>query len=374
MLEILNKWYQRYLFEEESVLLLVLILLSLVLLATIGDILAPLLASIVLAYLVQGVVNLLCRLGLPPWLGFFLAFMVFMGAFFAVLLGLLPLVWRQSIGLITEVPRMVDQGRDLLEVLPGRYPDVFSQTQIDQLLAGIQGEIAGFGQKVVTMTLARIPGFMTLLVYVVLVPIIVFFLLKDRTQITRWVAAFLPEKRPLLNRIWDEMNVQFSNYARGKMVEIIIVGAASYVCFTGLGLRYAALLGLLVGLSVIIPYIGAFIVTVPIAAVALFQWGFTSEFYWVLAVYLVIQMLDGNVLVPLLFSEAVNLHPVAIIVAVLFFGGIWGLWGVFFAIPLATLIKAVINAWPKRETVALTDSLSNPLTDSSPKPITDSAE
>ena len=71
-----------------------------------------------------------------------------------------------------------------------------------------------------------------------------------------------------------------------------------------------------------------------------------------IAVYIVIQMLDGNVLVPLLFSEAVNLHPVAIIVAVLFFGGIWGLWGVFFAIPLATLIKAVINAWPKREATA----------------------
>jgi putative permease len=51
--------------------------------------------------------------------------------------------------------------------------------------------------------------------------------------------------------------------------------------------------------------------------------------------------------VPLLFSEAVNLHPVAIILAVLFFGGIWGMWGVFFAIPLATLVKAVINAWPR---------------------------
>ncbi|WP_439100651.1 AI-2E family transporter [Congregibacter sp.] len=359
MLEILQKWYERYLFEEESVLLLVLIILSLVLLATIGDILAPLLASIVLAYLVQGVVNLLCRLGLPPWLGFFLAFTAFMGAFFAVLLGLLPLVWRQSIGLITEIPRMIDQGRDLLEVLPARYPEVFSQTQIDQLLAGVQGEIAGLGQTVVTVTLARIPGFMTLLVYVVLVPIIVFFLLKDRTQITRWVTSFLPERRPLLSRIWAEMNVQFSNYARGKMVEIIIVGATSYVSFTGLGLRYAALLGLLVGLSVIIPYIGAFLITVPVAAVALFQWGLTPEFYWVLVVYLVIQMLDGNVLVPLLFSEAVNLHPVAIIVAVLFFGGIWGLWGVFFAIPLATLIKAVINAWPKPETVAATQPLAH---------------
>ena len=352
MLEIFHKWYERYLFEEESVLLLVLLFLSLILLATIGDILAPLLAAIVLAYLVQGVVNLLCRLGLPPWLGFSIAFLGFMGAFFAVLLGLMPLVWRQSIGLIAEVPRMVEQGQDLLAVLPDRYPELFSHDQIDQLLASVQGEIAAFGQRLVTRTLAGIPGFFTVLVYTVLVPIIVFFLLKDREQVTRWLAAFLPDKRPLLDRIWAEMNVQISNYARGKMVEIIIVGAVSYVSFTGLGLRYAALLGLLVGLSVIIPYIGAFLVTVPVAAVALFQWGLTPEFYWVIAVYIVIQMLDGNVLVPLLFSEAVNLHPVAIIVAVLFFGGIWGLWGVFFAIPLATLIKAVINAWPKREATA----------------------
>ena len=71
-----------------------------------------------------------------------------------------------------------------------------------------------------------------------------------------------------------------------------------------------------------------------------------------LGVYLVIQALDGNVLVPFLFSEAVNLHPVAIILAVLFFGGIWGVWGVFFAIPLATLIKAVISAWPTEELIA----------------------
>lgn len=349
MLEIFEKWSNRYLFEEESVLLLVLLALSLVLLATIGDILAPLLAAIVLAYLVQGVVNLLCRLGLPPWLGFSLAFTGFMGAFFAVILGLMPLVWRQSIGLLAEVPRMVEQGRDFVDVLPARYPELFTQAQIDQMLAGLQSELGNFGQALVTKTLAGIPGFVTVAVYLVLVPIIVFFLLKDRSEIVRWLAAFLPDRRPLLNRIWAEMNVQFANYARGKVVEIIVVGAVSYASFVWLDLRYAALLALLVGLSVIIPYIGAFIVTVPVLAVALFQWGVTPEFYWVLGVYVAIQILDGNVLVPLLFSEAVNLHPVAIILAVLFFGGIWGLWGVFFAIPLATLTKAVIYAWPRRE-------------------------
>jgi putative permease len=115
-----------------------------------------------------------------------------------------------------------------------------------------------------------------------------------------------------------------------------------------MGLNYAMLLGLSVGLSVIIPYIGAVVVTIPVALIAYFQWGFTAEFGWLMLAYGIIQAIDGNVLVPLIFSEAVNLHPVAIIVAVLVFGGLWGFWGVFFAIPLATLVQAVLVAWPRR--------------------------
>ena len=80
--------------------------------------------------------------------------------------------------------------------------------------------------------------------------------------------------------------------------------------------------------------------------VALFQFGLGTEFWSCFAVYLIIQGLDGNLLVPVLFSEAVNLHPLVIILSVVIFGGLWGFWGVFFAIPLATLIKAVVHAWP----------------------------
>jgi putative permease len=83
--------------------------------------------------------------------------------------------------------------------------------------------------------------------------------------------------------------------------------------------------------------------------IAWFQWGWSADFAWIIVAYGIIQALDGNLLVPLLFSEVVNLHPVAIIIAVLFFGGIWGFWGVFFAIPLATLVQAVMNAWPLKE-------------------------
>ena len=120
-------------------------------------------------------------------------------------------------------------------------------------------------------------------------------------------------------------------------------------------LNYALLLSVLTGLSVIVPYIGATVVTVPVAAVAYVQWGVGSEFYTVMIAYLTLQFIDGNVLVPVIFSEANDLHPVAIIAAVLVFGGIWGLAGVFFAIPLATLIKAIINAWPSRVQAKMPD-------------------
>jgi putative permease len=352
MLDIFRKWYKRYLSEEESVLLLVLLTVSVILLVTIGDILAPVLAAIVLAYLAQGLSGQLQNYGLPQWLGVAVSYLVFVGIFFGFCFALMPLVWRQLLSLAGELPSMLERGRQFLGVLPERYPQIFSEEQVRELVSIAQAELAGLGPALVTGSLASIPGILTVMVYIILIPLLVFFFLKDRQQILDWLGGFLPAERPLLRRIWTEMNQQFANYARGKVLEVLIIGSITYFAFIWLGVQYAALLGLLVGLSVIIPYIGATLVTLPVALVGFFQWGLTAEFYYMFAVYVVIQALDGNVLVPFLFSEAVNLHPVAIILAVLFFGGIWGMWGVFFAIPLATLIKAIIKAWPSSEQIA----------------------
>jgi putative permease len=133
---------------------------------------------------------------------------------------------------------------------------------------------------------------------------------------------------------------------RGKAVEIIIVGSVTFITFSLMGLQYAALLATLVGFSVLIPYIGAAVVTLPVAILAFFQFGWGWDFGSVIIAYGIIQAIDGNLLVPLLFSEVVNLHPIAIIVAILIFGGLWGFWGVFFAIPLATVVNAILRAWP----------------------------
>ena len=248
---------------------------------------------------------------------------------------------------------MIEAGRKVLVTLPEEYPVFFTQQQVNELTAVIQAEMASVGQFLVTKGLSSIPSVLAAVVYLILIPLMVFFFLKDREQLTGWFTGFLPAQRPLLERIWAELNLQFANYARGKGIEVLIIGGASYVVFAMFSLNYAALLGLLVGFSVIVPYIGAALVTIPVVVVAYFQFGVTPDFYWVVGAYLLIQVLDGNVLVPLLFSEAVNLHPVAIVIAVLFFGGLWGLWGVFFAIPLATLVNAILSAWPSSDPLAV---------------------
>jgi putative permease len=163
-----------------------------------------------------------------------------------------------------------------------------------------------------------------------------------------WLSYRLPQQRRLVDEVARDVNIQVSNYVRGKVWEIFIVGVAAFVTFQLMGLEYALLLATMTGLSVIIPYIGAVLATVPVAIIAWFQWGWSADFGWILAAYVTLQMLDGYLLVPLLFSEVVNLHPVAIIVAILVFGGLWGFWGVFFAIPLATLVQAVMQAWPRK--------------------------
>jgi putative permease len=191
-------------------------------------------------------------------------------------------------------------------------------------------------------------GLITLIVYIILVPVLAFFFLKDKHHILNWFSERLPQERPLANKVWHDVNLQISNYVRGKVWEIFIVGVVTFATFSLMGLQYALLLATVVGLSVIIPYIGAAVVTVPVAIIAWFQWGWTADFGWLLFAYGVIQALDGYLLVPLLFSEVVDLHPVAIIIAILVFGGLWGFWGVFFAIPLATLVQAVIKAWPMK--------------------------
>jgi putative permease len=349
MFKVLRDWMQRYFSDEEAVVLAVLLVLAFTIVLTLGGMLAPVLAGLVLAFLMQGMVVQLERLRMPEGGAVGLVFALFMGALALFLLVLVPLLWHQMITLFNELPGMLAKWQSLLLLLPERYPHLVSDEQVLQAIEAARGEIGKFGQWALTFSLSSLPLLVNMMIYLVLVPILVFFFLKDRRMIGRWVRGYLPRERTLITRVAEEMNRQIANYIRGKVIEIFICGAVTYIAFVTMGLNYSALLAMLVGISVVVPYVGAVVVTVPVAFIALFQWGWSDQFIYLMAVYGIIQTLDGNVLVPLLFSQTVSLHPVAIICAVLLFGGLWGFWGIFFAIPLATLFKAVLDAWPRNE-------------------------
>jgi len=349
MWKVLDSWINRYFGEEEAVLLAFVLALALVVMVTMGEILAPFLAAMIFAFLLQGSVNRLVAWKVPRLLSVILVFLMFVGIFLAILVILLPLIGRQAANLTGEIPAMVKHWQSVLMLLPEKYPHLISEVQLKELLSQASKEVAGMAERIVTFSFSTFPSVVVMMVYLVLVPLLVFFLLKDKDELLAMMSALLPKERPVMWRIWHEMNMQMANYVRGKAIEILVVGVVTYVAFLIMGLQYAALLALLVGLSVVIPYIGAVVVTIPVTVVAYFQWGWGSDLFWLVIIYGIIQTLDGNVLVPLLFSEAVNLHPIAIILAVLVFGGLWGFWGIFFAIPLATLVKALYNAWPRTD-------------------------
>lgn len=347
MAHLLERWLKKYFSDPEGVILALLLLLGFATIIFFGDMLAPVLASVVIAYLLDDVVAVMVRHGFSRRWAVLTVFGCFVTLMTLTLFVLVPLLSQQVGQLLQQLPAMVAAGQKQLMQLPQSYPQIITEEQIREVMTSIRADLAARGEALLSISLTSIATLFTGVVYLVLLPVLVFFFLKDKEQMLDWMSGYLPRERGVAMRVWKEMDRQIGNYIRGKFTEIVIVGLVSWLAFSVLGLNYASLLGALVGLSVIVPYVGAVAVTVPVLVIGYFQWGYGDLFFTLTVVYLIIQALDGNVLVPLLFSEAVNLHPVAIIVAILIFGGFWGFWGVFFAIPLATLVKAVVDAWPR---------------------------
>lgn len=346
-LNYLKQLFDRY-FSDPQIIILLLVMIGVSsILIVFGAILAPVLAAIVLAYLLDGLVDLLTDRKMHRKVSVLIVYFIFIIGMAFTLFALLPLLYQQSMTFVRNLPAWVQTIGEFLRTLPEEYPALVTQAFIEDSLAAIDEQARNLARTAPLFFVSYVPFLLTMIIYCILVPLLVFFMLWDKEKILIWLKRFLPRERSLLSRVWAETNVQIANYIRGKFWEILIVGGVSWIAFTLLGLNYAVLLAVATGLSVLVPYVGATVVTLPIAIIAYIQWGgFGSEFWTVMAVYFVIQALDANVLVPILFSRVNNLHPVAIIVAIAFFGGLGGVLGVLFAIPLATLIKAVLSSWP----------------------------
>ncbi len=343
--ELIKDWFKRQFSDPEAIGLVLVILTTFILFKLVGGILSPLIISIVVAYLLDDIVEWLNRHKCPHTLSVIITCVCFVGILYSAIFLLLPLLWEQLSHLFNEIPRIITVTNDLLTQLNQRFPDLVPIDYIKQSILSFKSELGMFGHVIVSYSLSSLTSIISIIVYLFLVPIMVFFLLKDSTLIIQWFSQFIPKRRRLIQQVWTEVDDQIGKYIRAKVIEIFIVAFACTLTFVLFGLKYAILLGVISGLSVLIPYVGVIVVTVPVFVVAFLQWGFAAQFGYLMLVFLLIMVLDGHVLATLLFSEAVKLHPIAVIVSILFFGSLWGFWGVFFAIPLATLVKAIINAF-----------------------------
>ena len=350
ILQGISNWFVKRFSDPEALALFFTLLFGFLLVEFFAQYLLPVVISVVVAYLFASPVRYLKRWHFPHCLAVTVVYFFFLGLFLLALFGLLPLMWKQLVGMIHEFPKAVAKGQAWMTDLACHYPRFFPANPLDNAAAYLQDQSARIGRFILSFSLSSIPSVIEIVLYFVLVPLLVFFFLKDGNAISHWLSRFLPERRGLIRIVCHEMNQKIGAYVRGRVIEVLFVSMVAIVAFAVLGLQYAFLLGVLLGLSVIVPYIGAVIVTIPIAIVGLMEWGLSPHFAYLMVVYAVIVTLDGNLLVPLLFSGAMDLHPIVIILSVLVFGGIWGFWGVFFAIPLATLIKSVLNTWPQSRT------------------------
>ena len=244
---------------------------------------------------------------------------------------------------------ITEQFNKIRSKLPESYQNIVT---IDQLKSVVDYLEEGF-KNLITPAIKQIaPLFMNTMsfitVYVIIVPIFSFFMLKDKDRLLGIIGHYCSAYEEVAN-FWKEINRLITQYFIGNIIHIAIVAVINGMFLWIMDLNYALLLGIGVGLSVLVPYVGMVIITVPIVAVGIMQFGLSGDLAILLTIYAVIQLVDAYVITPMLFSETLNMDAFSILVSVFVFGGIWGFWGIVLAIPLAIFVKTVVTMWPTRE-------------------------
>lgn len=341
MLQDIKRWFDRLMRNRNlAVLILTVPTLAVIVYLLLG-VLSPLFVGVLFAYLLEGPVRLLEGWRLSRTLATSaIITLLFMFLTLMILLAV-PTLANQLADLVEQLPKTADVLTEITESINPHLPGFIGPIETSTIHDNAQLYLADLGKTFLETTLASVSDIFTLVVYGVLMPLLVFFLLRDKRKLLDWLGKYIPHNE-VFGELYGSVDEQFGAYIRGKVIEGGIIGALSWVAFVMFGLNYAFILAVLVGVSVIIPFVGAILVTFPVLIVAYLQFGFSDTFGYLAGAYLLIQLFDGQLLVPVLFSEVVKIHPIAILVAIIFFGNLWGVWGVFFAIPLASLIKSFL--------------------------------
>ena len=366
MISLFKNWYLRH-FSTPGTIEFVLVLVGgFLVVYYLMWLVGPLVVALCFAYMLDWAVRVLvkkCKLNRT--LSSAIVMILFVSIVIGICLFVVPKIMQQGSQLyhnlqtISSATVNLDNGQDLeqnisqkifdfFQTLPEPVPAMVSMEELNDFIVKARlALISGTTNIIKTQIMPSVVNVMAWCMYLIIVPIFTFLMLSNKIVLQKRFRTYvLPNNQALIREFWPKINAQIEGYIRGKLIHITVISIVNTIAFLCLGLNYALLLGIGVGLSVVIPYVGAVIITIPIVLISLFQFGLGSMFITVLVVYLIIQLLDANVLTPMLFSKTMDLDAFSILAAVLIFGGLWGFWGVFFSIPLATFLRTIVINWP----------------------------
>ena len=279
MIDHFKNIFRRIFSNEETVVFSIIIISTLILFSFFIEVLTPFIISIIVAYLLVGLQKKIETYGVTPRISTIIAFSIFIIVGAAMFTWLIPLLYVQLQSFVLDIPRLFNEFLNFVSTIPAAFPDLVNSDQISVFFQAVSSELSSITQNIVKSSISGIQSTITVLLYIILFPILVYFFLFDRKNIIEGCLRIIPGDRAMLSQVWSEMDVQLSNYVRGKVLEIFIVGVAAAILFASFGLNYGALLAVLVGLSVLIPYVGAFSITIPIVIIGLLQFGLGTQFY-----------------------------------------------------------------------------------------------
>ncbi len=323
-------------------------------------ILTPFVAGLVLAYILSPLVERLERAGLPRSLASALPVAMAIVILGVALALLLPLLSDQVTNFVRKLPGYMTELQN--SVLPKAWVRKLQLTSLNtDAVLRMFGVMGGDSATWVATNLSRLysgaVATFNLFTLVIMTPLVAFYLVHDWPELEPRLLKALPKKwKSTVVEMVDKVDVRLSAYLRGQLLVCLISGVFYGTALELIGLELGWALGLMAGVLVFIPVIGAMIAVVGMFAMALVQYQLTAwePYAAVAGIYVLGQVLEGSVLTPLLVGNRVGLHPVWVIFALMLGGEIAGITGMLLAIPLAVIVSVilpyVIAGWHKSVT------------------------
>jgi predicted PurR-regulated permease PerM len=308
-----------------------------------GDVILPFIVGGAIAYFLDPVADRLERAGLSRVVSTILIFIVFIMVVVAASLVVFPVLIRQATELVQSAPELFGQ---LREFLTARFPTMMDEGSPIRSSLGTIGEtVQARGGELLQGLLSSAAGVVNILVFLVVVPVVAFYLLLDWDRMVARIDDLLPrDHAPTIRRLAGEIDRTLASFVRGQGTVCLILGTFYAVALMAIGLNFGLVVGLVAGLLTFIPYVGALVGGVLSIGLALFQ--FWGDWWWIVAVALVFQfgqIVEGNILTPNLVGSSVGLHPVWLIFALTAFGALFGFVGLLVAVPLAAAIGVLVR-------------------------------